>query len=172
MPLPSLADTLIVNALLLDGTGSPSQQGSVRIVGDQINDVGALTARATDTVVDAGGLVLSPGFIDTHSHADEHLLTQRNAAPKITQGITTVVVGQDGSSPYPLNDFFQALERTPATINVAAYVGHNTLRDIVMGKGSREEASPVEMQSMAGLLRSELNSGARYRLANLITSQP
>ncbi len=160
MPLPSLADTLIVNALLLDGTGSPSQQGSVRIVGDQIIDVGALTARATDTVVDAGGLVLSPGFIDTHSHADEHLLTQRDAAPKITQGITTVVVGQDGSSPYPLNDFFQALERTPATINVAAYVGHNTLRDIVMGKGSREEASPVEMQSMAGLLRSELNSGA------------
>ncbi|MDA9581329.1 amidohydrolase family protein, partial [Luminiphilus sp.] len=160
MPLPSLADTLIVNALLLDGTGSPSQQGSVRIVGDQIIDVGALTPRATDTVVDAGGLVLSPGFIDTHSHADEHLLTQRDAAPKITQGITTVVVGQDGSSPYPLNDFFQALERAPAAINVAAYVGHNTLRELVMGKGSREEASPVEMQSMAGLLRSELNSGA------------
>ena len=159
-PIPTLADTLIVNALVLDGTGSPGQRGSIRIIGDQISDVGNLTARATDTLVDAQGLVLSPGFIDTHSHADEHLLTQRNAAPKITQGITTVIVGQDGSSPYPLKNFFQALEQTPAKINVAAYVGHNTLRDAVMGKGNREEATPSQMQSMASLLGSELNSGA------------
>ena len=159
-PIPTLADTLIVNALVLDGTGSPGQRASIRIIGDQISDVGNLTARATDTLVDAQGLVLSPGFIDTHSHADEHLLTQRNAAPKITQGITTVIVGQDGSSPYPLKDFFQALEQTPAKINVAAYVGHNTLRDAVMGKGNREEATPSQMQSMASLLGSELTSGA------------
>jgi len=160
LPMTAFADTLIVNALLLDGTGRPSQTASLRIIGDRIADVGMLTRRATDTVIDAQGLVLSPGFIDTHSHADERLLAQPNAMPKITQGITTVVVGQDGSSPYPLQDFFVALEQSPAKVNVAAYVGHNTLRDSVMGKGHQGEATPAQMQLMSGLLRSELESGA------------
>jgi len=156
----SAADTLIVNALVLDGTGAPAQQSSIRISNDRIVAVGPLTVLATDTVFDAQGLAVAPGFIDTHSHADEHLLSQRDAWPKITQGITTVVVGQDGSSPYPLNGFFEALSQTPAKVNVAAYVGHNTLRDAVMGKNAKSEASPAHMQSMARLLDSELASGA------------
>ena len=154
------ADTLITNAVIVDGSGGLSVLGSVRIVGAHIAEVGVLAPRETDTVIDAGGLVLAPGFIDTHSHADDLILVQRAAQPKITQGITTVVVGQDGSSPYPLGTFFEALEQTPATVNVAAYVGHNTLRSIVLSDDFKRPANPAEIQAMSRLLRVELASGA------------
>ena len=154
------ADTLITNAVIVDGSGGLSVLGSVRIVGAHIAEVGVLAPRETDTVIDAGGLVLAPGFIDTHSHADDLILVQRAAQPKITQGITTVVVGQDGSSPYPLGTFFEALEQTPATVNVAAYVGHNTLRSIVLSDDFKRPANPAEIQDMSRLLRVELASGA------------
>ena len=153
-------ETLITNAVIVDGTGGSSVIGSVRIAGDRIVAVGALTPREADTVIDAGGLVLAPGFIDTHSHADERILSQRDAGPKITQGITTVVVGQDGSSPYPLATFFAALEETPATVNVAAYAGHNTLRSIVLKEDFKRTANPDQMQVLSGLLREELDAGA------------
>ena len=153
-------ETLITNAVIVDGTGGSSVIGSVRIAGDRIVAVGALTPREADTVIDAGGLVLAPGFIDTHSHADERILSQRDAGPKITQGITTVVVGQDGSSPYPLATFFAALEETPATVNVAAYAGHNTLRSIVLKEDFKRTANPGQMQVLSGLLREELDAGA------------
>ena len=87
-------------------------------------------------------------------------MSQRDAGPKITQGITTVVVGQDGSSPYPLATFFEALEETPATVNVAAYAGHNTLRSIVLREDFKRTANPDQIQVLSGLLREELDAGA------------
>ena len=154
------ADTLITNARIIDGTGTPALAGSVRLIGDRIAAVGELTPSENDTVIDAGGLVLAPGFIDTHSHSDRLILSERNALAKITQGITTAVVGQDGDAPYPLADFFAALEATPAKINIAAYAGHNTLRNEVMGADFRRPASDEEIQAMSTLLKQELAAGA------------
>ena len=154
------ADTLITNARIIDGTGTPALTGSVRLSGDRITAVGELTPNDSDTVIDAGGLVLAPGFIDTHSHSDRLILSERNALAKITQGITTAVVGQDGDAPYPLADFFVALEVTPAKINIAAYAGHNTLRDEVMGADFRRPANDEEIEAMSALLQQELRAGA------------
>ena len=154
------ADTLITNARIIDGTGTPALTGSVRLRGNRITAVGELTPNDSDTVIDAGGLVLAPGFIDTHSHSDRLILSERNALAKITQGITTAVVGQDGDAPYPLADFFAALEATPAKINIAAYAGHNTLRNEVMGADFRRPASDEEIQAMSTLLKQELAAGA------------
>ena len=154
------ADTLIINAVIIDGSGAPSEHGSVRISGSHIVAKGDLVLLDTDTVIDAGGHVLAPGFIDTHSHADALILSQREALAKVTQGITTVIVGQDGESPYPLAAFFAALEQQPAKINVAAFAGHNTVRNEVMHPDANRSASEVEVGAMQVLLRSELAAGA------------
>ena len=156
----ALADTLITNARIIDGTGSPVTLGSVRLSGDRIAALGDLAAGDADHIIDANGLVLAPGFIDTHSHSDGLILDERDALAKITQGITTAVVGQDGDSPYPLASFFTALEAAPAKINVAAYAGHNTLRDEVMGADFKRPASNEEMKAMSALLEQELAAGA------------
>ena len=155
-----LADTLITNARIIDGTGSGALVGSVRLTDDRITAVGELTPNESDDVIDAGGLVLAPGFIDTHSHSDRLILTERDALAKIAQGITTAVVGQDGDAPYPLANFFGALEATPPKVNIAAYAGHNTLRDEVMGADFRRAASDDEINAMSVLLEQELAAGA------------
>jgi N-acyl-D-amino-acid deacylase len=155
-----LADTLIINARIIDGTGSPATLGSVRLSGDRIAALGDLAAGDADHIIDANGLVLAPGFIDTHSHSDRLILAERDALAKITQGITTAVVGQDGESPYPLASFYAALEAAPAKINVAAYAGHNTLRDEVMGADFRRPANDDEIKAMGALLERELATGA------------
>ena len=85
------ADTLIINAVIIDGSGAPSASDSVRIAGSRVVAKGDLTPLDTDTVIDAAGYVLAPGFIDTHSHADALIMSQREALAKVTQGITTVI---------------------------------------------------------------------------------
>ena len=157
---PLAPSTLVTNVALLDGTGSPARRASVRITGDRIADVGALTPRADDQVVDGGGLALAPGFIDTHSHADRSLMRGSDALGALSQGITTVVVGEDGSSPYPLGPHFDSLARAGAPINVAAYVGHGTIRGRVMGTDYKRHATPAEIAQMKTLLADELRAGA------------
>lgn len=152
--------TLIVNASIVDGTGSPARRGAVRVVGDRIADVGELTPRPGDRTVDAGGLVLAPGFIDTHSHHAGGLFEALDAPAVVSQGITTIVVGQDGSSDVPLAKFFERLASTPASVNVASYAGHGTLRSRVMGEDFKRKATPAEVDAMAGLLRAEMQAGA------------
>ena len=154
------ANTLIMNAVIIDGSGAPPEQGSVRISDSRIVAKGDLIPLDTDTVIEAAGYVLAPGFIDTHSHADALILSQREALPKVTQGITTVIVGQDGESPYPLSGFFTALEQRPAKINVAAFAGHNTLRNEVMHHDANRSANEAEVGAMQVLLQSELAAGA------------
>ncbi len=125
-----------------------------------IADIGDLSPCAGETVVDAAGQTLAPGFIDTHSHADSAIFEHPDALAAISQGITTVVVGQDGDSPYPLADFFSKLEEKPATLNFASYVGHNTIRTEVLGEDYQRVATEDEVDYMTKILETELKSGA------------
>jgi N-acyl-D-amino-acid deacylase len=154
------AATLIRHAVLLDGRGGPARQADIRIVGDRIAEVGRLAPRRTDHVVDADGLALAPGFIDTHSHHDGGLFEDRNALAAVSQGITTIVVGQDGDSHFPLARFFAQLDSTPAAINVASYVGHGTVRSEVMGEDFKRAATGSELDRMRTLVLAELQAGA------------
>ncbi len=155
---PGLA---ITNARIVDGDGTPAVSGTVRVVDGRIAEVGAGAAPLSgDTVIDAGGLALAPGFIDTHSHADFDLLERLDATAAVSQGITTLVVGQDGGSHHPLADFRARFEASPATVNVASYAGHNTFRELVMGEDFRREAIPEEIAAMARLLEADLAAGA------------
>lgn len=151
---------VISNVILHDGTGAAGRPGTLRIVGDAIAAVGDVTPAPGDSVVDGGGLVLAPGFVDTHSHHDWGLLERRDALAAVSQGITTIVAGQDGGQQLPLSAWFDSLGATPAAVNVASYAGHNTLRRQVMGDDFRRPARPAEVDNMAALLRRELGAGA------------
>jgi N-acyl-D-amino-acid deacylase len=152
--------TLIVNARVIDGTGAPSRAGDVRIAAGRITAVGHLTPGAGEAVIDAHGLTLAPGFIDTHSHHDGGLLEHRDAFAAVSQGVTTIVVGQDGESHFPLASWFARLDSTPPAINVASYIGHGTIRSRVMGDDYQRVASDSEVERMRQLVREEMSAGA------------
>ena len=162
---PAAESFLVQGATIVDGTGSPGLIGSLRVVDGMIAAVAAddgddaLSPTNGEPVYYAGGLVLAPGFIDTHSHHDGGLLDELTALAVVSQGITTVVAGQDGGSRLPIADFFAALEATPAAVNVASYAGHGALRRQVMGDDFRREASDAEVEAMQALLETELASG-------------
>jgi len=156
-PLPGI---FLANATVYDGSGSPGTTVSVRVVGDQIVAVGEVQPDPSDWYLDVSGLALAPGFVDTHSHADRDLAEHPDALAAVSQGITTVVVGQDGSSPWPLADFFAGIDSNPVAVNVAAYAGHGTLRRAVLGEDYRRPATRVELDSMRMLLYHELDAGA------------
>jgi len=106
------AATLIINASVIDGTGAPARRADVRIRGGRIDYVGNRARNAADRIVDATGLTLVPGFIDTHSHHDRGLFEQRDALGAVSQGITTIVIGQDGTSRFPLASFLSPSRST------------------------------------------------------------
>ena len=157
---PAPTTTIIVNARVIDGSGDQSRDVNVRIEGDRIAAVGDFEPAAGDTVVDADGLVLAPGFIDVHSHHDSRLFELPEALAAVNQGITTIVAGQDGGHQYPLAEFFAQLETSPAAVNVASYAGFGTFREEVMGEDYQRHATPDEVAEMKALLRTELEAGA------------
>jgi N-acyl-D-amino-acid deacylase len=157
---PVTSSTLIINAAVVDGTGAARRNVAVRVRGDRIAEVGDLKPGAGEVVVDAKGLVLAPGFVDTHSHGDHGIFDHPDALAAVSQGVTTIVVGQDGGSPWPLADFFARLEGTPPALNVASYTGHGRIRRTVMGDDFRRHARPEELARMKELLAQELAAGA------------
>jgi N-acyl-D-amino-acid deacylase len=151
---------VIVNARVIDGGGGPARAVNVHIVGEHIAKVGTFEPPAGDEVVDAGGLVLAPGFIDVHSHHDEGLFETPGALAAVSQGITTILAGQDGVQNYPLARFFARLETSPVAINVASYAGHGTLRGEAMGARWRRHTTTEELAEMVSLLQAEMDAGA------------
>ena len=150
----------IRGAQLADGTGSALRRADVRFVGDTITEIGTVAPRQDDRVIDGSGLVLAPGIIDIHNHSTEGLDADPDAVTQVSQGITTLVVGQDGSSPYPLRDYLARRRAAPAAVNVAVLVGHATLRRQVLGDDFRRTATRAEMTRLDALVEQEMRGGA------------
>lgn len=171
------AGTLILNARIADGSGEPLYPAAVRIRGDRIVAIGELTADGTERVVDAAGKVLAPGFIDIHNHSDDLLPERPLAESQVSQGITTIVVGADGGSPWPLGEWLEARRQQPSAVNVALLVGHGTVREQVMGEDYERAATPEEVERMAALVEEAmqagavgLSSGLEYEIASYSTT--
>ena len=152
--------SLITNVRVVDGTGAPARRASVRIQGDRIVEIGDLSPQKSEAVIDGAGHVLAPGFVDTHSHHDSELFEQPEALAAVSQGITTIIVGQDGSNGIPLPELFRRMRQVRVAVNVGAYVGHNGIRRAVMKKDFRRHATPKEIERMRQLVREGMLTGA------------
>jgi len=175
----TVSTTLIRNASIIDGSGRPARRGDVRISGERIVGVGTLAPLPSDRIVDAHGLALAPGFIDTHSHHDRGLVGARGGRggaataggdssarvdPRaglamVSQGVTTIVIGQDGGGS-GLAALFASIEARPPAVNIASYVGHGAIRSKVLGQDFKRHATPDEIERMKALVREDMNAGA------------
>ncbi len=152
------------DALVVDGTGATPRRADVGILGDEIGAVGDLRHRPAARRIDASGLVLTPGFIDIHSHAigsgaDGSLAARPLAENLIRQGVTAVWGGQDGSSPWPIGDALAYFDSHPAAVNTGLFAGHGTIRGQVVGLDDRPP-SPEQMAVMQEMVRRAMVEGA------------
>jgi len=179
-------DILIKNATIIDGTGAPRFRGDLGISGGKII-MNGLSDKA-ESVIDAGGRIVSPGFIDAHSHGDLVLGMEISSLCKTTQGVTTEITGQCGLSIAPVNpryldlakqvlsvatnvfpedmanweSFLRYLEyadKQPLTVNSKMLIGHSTIRIAVMGLANRA-ATQEELEKMKFLLKEAMDAGA------------
>lgn len=154
------ASTLITGAVVYDGSGGAGRSVAVRVEGDRILAVGRLRPRKGETVVRAHGRALAPGFIDSHSHHDRGAYADRAMSPLLAQGVTTIVIGQDGESDAALAEVAgQFAARAPA-VNMASYTGHGWLRASVLGKDFKRTATPAEVAKMQALLDADMRAGS------------
>jgi N-acyl-D-amino-acid deacylase len=161
---------LITNVHLIDGTGLPAFAAAVRILNSRIGDFGTLTPFRGESVTDGQGLVLAPGFIDSHSHHDRGIKSEPDFVSATNQGITTIVVGQDGDS-WPIDSIKASLEKRPVSVNLATYTGHGTLRERAMKGDVLRAASDVEIGAMKSLLDAEMDKGS-FGLATGLEYEP
>ncbi len=150
---------LITNVRLIDGTGSPAAVSSLRMVDDRISDTGQLQPFPGEPVIDGRGLVLAPGFIDSHSHHERGFLQDPGAVSCTNQGITTIVTGQDGES-IPVDSLKAMLAKQPVSVNVATYTGHASLRELAMKGDVLRAASPAEIEAMKTQLQEDIGKGS------------
>ena len=163
----TVTSTIVVGATIYDGTGNAGFQGSVRFDGDRIVAIGNVEPIDGETVIDAGGLVLAPGFIDTHGHYYDSRGKYRHMPAVLSQGITTVVAGMDGFSLadedldyIPQSELVAAFAANPAAVNVASYSPHNSIRQHVMGRDNRRTATANELAAMVELVEADMRAGA------------
>ncbi len=151
---------VIVGARIADGTGAPLRKANLRLVGNKIADIGAFQPKKSEAVIDAHGLVLAPGFIDIHNHSTDGFDSDPLAETQVAQGITTVIVGADGDSPWPVASWLDTRRKSPASLNVAVMVGHATVRELVMAQDFRRMATADEIGKMAQLVDQSMRDGA------------
>jgi N-acyl-D-amino-acid deacylase len=154
------ASLLILNAQVADGTGAPLRKANVRIALNRIIGIGELQPEKGEPTIDAKGLVLAPGFIDIHNHSTEGLQSDPLAETQISQGITTLIVGADGDSPWPLIDWVRLQQQKPAAVNVGVLAGHATIREQVMGKDFKRVATTEEVAKMEAMVGQAINQEA------------
>ncbi len=177
-----MADIIIKNGYIVDGTGSPWYRGDVSITQGRIDEVGQVH-QTEGEIIDAAGFIVAPGFIDIHTHSDTTLPVNPYAESKIRQGVTTEVTGNCGNSSAPIKneavdeirakfenlglqipwrsmkEHLQFINDQGCSVNYAALIGHGTVRKSVVGYANRE-ATPLEIQEMKNLIQEAMSEGA------------
>lgn len=152
-------DIIIAHAKIVDGTGSPWFYGDVAINAGKIAQVGNLGQATAKLLIDAKGKVVSPGFIDVHTHADDDLYKLPHAENFIRDGVTTIVVGNCGYGVRDVRTYFDNLETRGVAVNVATLYGHNTILRAVKGN-VRGDLTPDQMEQARALLDQAMRDGA------------
>jgi N-acyl-D-amino-acid deacylase len=154
----------IVGATLVDGTGRPAVRDAVLVMrGERLLAVGPrhrIKLPPDAQAIKGQGLVVAPGFIDTHNHSQAGLDKDPTAATQVAQGITTVALGQDGNSAWPVGAYLSQREASPVALNVLTFVGHATLREQALGQDYKRAATPGEIRRMEQLAEQAMREGA------------
>jgi N-acyl-D-amino-acid deacylase len=151
-------DLIITNGLIVDGTGDKAYTGDIAILGGRIVKIGAIKKSKGLETIDATGLVITPGFIDVHTHCDRGIKRVPTVDNYIFQGVTTVIGGNCGGHRFPLAELYRSLEESGISINFGSLVGHNTIRREVM-EYKMEAPTDEEMARMKALIDQEMKSG-------------
>ncbi|MBX7246240.1 MAG: D-aminoacylase [Candidatus Sumerlaeaceae bacterium] len=192
-------DLLIKNGTIIDGTGTPGYRADIAIKGDRISEIVRLDQQPEGIppngikTIDATDRIVTPGFVDVHSHSDFNILINPNGESKLRQGITTEVVGNCGFSAFPLrgipyeeegetyaklgfkvdwssaSEYFKKLEAAKPAFNLATYVGHGNVRGCVMGHDDRPPTED-ELRAMVREVEEAVDSGAIGLSTGLIYS--
>ena len=158
---PDSYDTILQGGRVVDGTGAPAREADVAIRDGLIAAVGDLGGAVAQTTLDVTGLYVSPGFIDTHSHAGPGLATEElsQGEPLLAQGLTTVVINPDGGGPVDLAEQRAALEEHGLGVNAAQLIGHGSVRVRVLSNDDRAPTDD-ELDEMRALVRAGMEAGA------------
>jgi N-acyl-D-aspartate/D-glutamate deacylase len=151
-------DVLIANARIIDGSGQPAREGDIAIRAGRIVAVGRVPSAPAGQRIDAAGLTVTPGFIDSHAHAGD--MTQRpNAEASVASGITTVVAGTDGISAVDIGEALDDIAGVGLSVNYATFVGHSTVRTSVMGRTIKDPLL-ADLNRMKAIIFKALADGA------------
>ena len=155
---------VLAGGTVYSGADKEPLVADVGISGERITAIGDLSGREAELRLDVSGLAVAPGFVDIHSHAvrddpDDGIFRWPDAENLIRQGVTTVVGGPDGDSPLPISDTLTAIEANPAAVNFATFVGHGSIRGLIVGEEDRP-ATEEELQSMRGEVAKAMQDGA------------
>lgn len=150
-------DLIIKGGKIIDGSSSPFFVADIGIKGKKIKKIGFIDEKDGKKVINAETLFVAPGFIDVHTHT-EKILLRPSIENYLFQGVTTVISGNCGSHEFPLKEFFKKLKDKKISVNFGSLVGHNTIREKVMGKRNAEPTDE-EMRRMEILLEQELKAG-------------
>jgi N-acyl-D-aspartate/D-glutamate deacylase len=151
-------DLFITNARIVDGTGAPARTGDVAIREGKIARVGQIGSARAAVNIDAAGLVVAPGFIDVHTHAD-NLANRPEASNFVRMGVTTIVAGNCGSSALEVAAALDRIRAARPAINFATLIGHNTVRSAIMGGADRAPTAD-ELERMKALIAKAMDDGA------------
>ena len=152
-------DLLIQNGSIVDGTGVPAYTTDIAIISGNIVKMGNLDGAKAGRVIDATGMVVAPGFIDLHTHADRNIRETPGIENYLRQGVTTILAGNCGNSPVNLEEYSQSVEQTGIALNLGMLIGHNSVRAEVMGNDNRAPTAQ-ELIRMEALIKAAMDDGA------------
>ena len=152
-------DIIISNGRVIDGSGNPWYEADVAINGERIVRIGDLSSDTGSQVIDANGLIVAPGFIDPHTHALRGILDVPNAESALLQGVTTLTEGNDGTSPFPVDEHYQTILDKQISPNWGIFVGHGTIRSQIIGAEDRDQTRD-ELEQMKDMVQQAMQHGA------------
>jgi len=154
-------DLVIKSGFIVDGTGNPWFKADIGIKDKKISKIGSIDIDKdkAEKLIDARNLIVCPGFIDIHTHCDRDIVNVPSADNYIYQGVTTVIGGNCGGHPFPLNEHFKKIKKRGISVNFGSFVGHNTIRQEVMGF-KMSNPTEEEMIKMKALIDQEMKAGA------------
>lgn len=150
---------ILKNGRIVDGTGNPWYRADVAVRGDKIAHIAPSILDSATRIIDVGGQVIAPGFIDIHTHASRGIFEVPTADNYVRQGVTTLMEGLDGTSPVPLGPFLAKLELLQKSVNIGSFIGHGSVRAAVLGNVNRR-ATAEELDKMRSLVEQGMKEGA------------